>query len=246
MKTDFKLLLALLSLALASSAGADETFDILPVGNVTYTNATVTEVTPVDIYFTYPGGMGNARLKDLSPVLQEHFHYNWTNAVVIEQKRVQANVRYNALIASQPVAHPPDESRRPEPAATTPIDEPWGTDLPAALKQARSQNKLVLLDFTGSDWCPWCIKFNNEVLAAPQFAAYAQNNLVLVKVDFPRHTAQSDDLKRANQELYDRFDVHGFPTYILLDAAGKELGRQVGYRPGGPDAFIAELDGFSK
>ena len=114
------------------------------------------------------------------------------------------------------------------------------------MNQARSQNKLVLLDFTGSDWCPWCIKFNNEVLATPQFAAYAQDKLVLVKLDFPRHTPQSDDLKRANQELYERYNVQGYPSYILLDASGRELGRQVGYRPGGPDAFITELDGFGK
>jgi thioredoxin-related protein len=246
MKTVVTSMAALLCLAFASSAGADETFDILPVGSVTYTNVTVTDVTVTDVYFTYPGGMGNAKLKDLSPALQQHFHYNQANALVIEDKQAQANIQYHALIAQQAAAHPPDVSRLPASSAATQTDGQWGTDLPTALNQARSQNKLVFLDFTGSDWCPWCIKFTDEVLATPQFAAYAQNKLVLVKLDFPHNIAQSDDLKRANQELHDRYNVNGFPTYILLDASGKELGRQVGYRSGGPDAFIAELDGFGK
>ena len=105
---------------------------------------------------------------------------------------------------------------------------------------------MVLLDFTGSDWCPWCIKFDHEVLSTDKFAAYAKNKLVLVLLDFPRSRPQSDSLKRANQELAKRFGVNGYPTYVLLSYAGKELGRQVGYAEGGPDAFIAELDSFGR
>ena len=245
MKTTLKFLAALLPFAFISSVGADETFDVLPVGSVTYTNVTVTEVTATDIYFNYPGGIGNAKLKDLSPALQEHFHYNQANAVVMEDRQARANIQYHVLVAQQAPAHPPDESRQPD-SATTQTDSQWGTDLAAALNQARSQNKLVLMDFTGSDWCPWCMKLDRDILSTPQFMSYAANKLVLVKLDFLRHTPQSDDLKRADQELQERFDVHGFPTCILLDASGQELGRQVGYRPGGPDAFIAELDGFGR
>jgi protein disulfide-isomerase len=114
------------------------------------------------------------------------------------------------------------------------------------LNQARSENKMVLLDFTGSDWCGWCIKFDHDVLSMAEFTAYAKSKLVLVKLDFPHHKPQSDALKQANQELATRYHVDGFPTYVLLNSAGKELGRQVGYAKGGPDAFIAELDGFSR
>jgi thioredoxin-related protein len=69
---------------------------------------------------------------------------------------------------------------------------------------------------------------------------------VLVQLDFPRTKPQSDDLKQANAALAKRFNVDGYPTYVLLNPSGSELGRQVGYREGGPDAFIAELDNFSK
>jgi thioredoxin-related protein len=122
----------------------------------------------------------------------------------------------------------------------------WGTDLPTALNQARSENKLVLLDFTGSDWCGWCIKFDHDVLSTDKFAGYAKSKLVLVKLDFPSHKKQDAALKQANEQLSKRFGVDGFPTFVLLNSAGRELGRQVGYLKDGPDAFIAELDGFGR
>jgi protein disulfide-isomerase len=125
------------------------------------------------------------------------------------------------------------------------VSEPmWRNDFPGAVQQARAENKLVLLDFTGSDWCPWCIKFDHDVLATENFAAYAGQKLELVKVDFPRHTLQSTELQTANRALAAQFGVDGYPTYVLVDAAGKELGRQVGYAEGGPEAFIRELNGF--
>ncbi len=246
MKTRLSILAAIVSLAFVSSAGADETFDILPAGNVTYTNVTVTDVTATDIYFTYPGGMGNAKLKDLSPALQQHFHYNETNAVAIEDSQAKANIQYHALVVQQPAVHAPNESRQQEAPDAAQTDGQWGTDLPTALNQAQSQNKLVLMDFTGSDWCPWCIKLDQETLSTPQFMSYAANKLVLVRLDFPHQTPQSDDLKQANAALASRFSVNGYPTCILVDASGKELGRQVGYLAGGPDAFIAWVNGISK
>lgn len=231
-------------LALVLPAGADEQFATLQAGNDTYTNVTVTTVTATDIYFTHAGGMGNAKIKDLSPDLKKHFHYNESNAAAVEQKRIQANNQYHALVAGQAVVRPPDEGSQPD--GGTPPKALWRTDLPGALDQARSENKLVLLDFTGSDWCPWCIKFDHEVLSTDEFANYANARLVLVKLDFPRHTEQDAALKQANRELYRKFNVDGYPTYVLLNPSGKELGRQFGYAEGGPGAFIAELDGFSK
>jgi protein disulfide-isomerase len=123
---------------------------------------------------------------------------------------------------------------------------PWATDLPKALAQARAANKIVLLDFTGSDWCVWCMKFEDDVLSKPEFAAYARTNLKLVLVDFPKTKNQSDALKKNNDELQAKFKVDGFPTYVALNADGKEIGRQVGYLSGGPQAFIAELEKFRK
>ena len=120
----------------------------------------------------------------------------------------------------------------------------WLTDLPKAEAQAKTENKIVLLDFTGSDWCGWCIKFKKEVLDTPEFQTYAAKNVVLVELDFPHKVAQADDLKKANAALQSKFDVHCFPTLVALDKNGKEIGRQVGYSEGGPAAFIAKLEKF--
>ncbi len=121
---------------------------------------------------------------------------------------------------------------------------PWAADLPKALKQAKPENKIVLLDFTGSDWCVWCMKFDNDVLSQPEFASYAKTNLVMVMLDFPNAKPQSDSVKQANKDLQDKFKVGGFPSYVALTSDGKEIGRQVGYLSGGPQAFIAELEKF--
>jgi len=120
----------------------------------------------------------------------------------------------------------------------------WLTDLPKAQATAKTENKQVLLDFTGSDWCGWCIKFNKEVLSTPEFAEYAAKHLVLVEVDFPRKKEQSGELKKANKALGSKYKVDGYPTFVVLNKEGKEIGRQEGYAAGGPKAFIAKLEGF--
>jgi protein disulfide-isomerase len=129
---------------------------------------------------------------------------------------------------------------------TQAADLNWGTDLPKALAQAKSDKKMVLMDFTGSDWCGWCMKFDKEALSTDKFADYAKSHLELVVVDFPNKKPQSDALKAANKALGDKYGVDGYPTFVVLNADGKEIGRQVGYAPGGPEAFIAKLEGFSK
>ena len=239
--------IALILLAAAWVACADEKLPMLKVGSNVYSNVTVTTVTTTDIYFTHAGGMGNLKLKQLSPELQKHFGYDPKQAGEVEQKQAAANAQYHIQVINQPAPRPPaDESAALPSSARQASELSRDTALSAALNQARSENKMVLLDFTGSDWCGWCIKFDHDVLSTGKFAGYAQSKLVLVKLDFPRHTEQDAALKQANQEIMKRFGVDGFPTFVLLNSAGRELGRQVGYLRGGPDAFIAELDGFSQ
>ncbi len=120
----------------------------------------------------------------------------------------------------------------------------WGDNYEKALAQAKAENKAVLLDFTGSDWCGWCIKMVDETLSKKEFTDYAAKNLVLVEVDFPNKKKLSDETKKQNAELQTKFDAKGFPTFVLVDKDGKELGKQVGYVKGGPSAFIAKLDEF--
>jgi protein disulfide-isomerase len=120
----------------------------------------------------------------------------------------------------------------------------WQTNFTQASQQAAQEHKYMLLDFTGSDWCPWCIKMDKEVFNKTQFSDFALKNLVLVKLDFPRKATQSAAEKSQNEELAKKYGIEGFPTYILLDSNGKEVRRQVGYLQGGATAFIDWL-GFS-
>ena len=116
----------------------------------------------------------------------------------------------------------------------------WLTDLSTAQAKAKAEHKLVVMDFTGSDWCYWCKKLNSEIFSSSDFAAYAAKNLVLVEVDFPQAKAQSDALKKANQALQTKFKVEGYPTIIVLNGEGKKVG-ELGYMEGGPKPFIAQL-----
>jgi thioredoxin-related protein len=228
-------------------ARADEKLPVLNAGSEVYSNVTVTTVTATDIYFTYAKGMANVKLSKLDPALQKHFGYNPTKASEVEQKQAAANTQYHIQVINQPAPRPPADKGAAQPSSAGQASElSLGTDLPTALNQAQSENKMVLLDFTGSDWCGWCIKFDHDVLSTDKFTGYAKSKLVLVKLDYPRHKEQDAALKQANEQLSKRFGVNGFPTFVLLNSAGRELGRQVGYLRGGPDTFIAELDGFSR
>ena len=117
----------------------------------------------------------------------------------------------------------------------------WSTDFSAAQAQAKKENKLVLMNFTGSDWCGWCKKLHKEVFSTKEFGAYAKEKLVLVEVDFPNGKKQTDALKKANEALQEKFKAEGFPTIVVLNGEGKVAWRQVGYMPGGPEAWIAKL-----
>ena len=114
----------------------------------------------------------------------------------------------------------------------------WSTDYAASIAQAAASKKPVLLEFTGSDWCPPCMKQNKDVFEQPAFAEFAKDKLVLVKLDFPRSKPQTPEIKERNQKLAAQHEVQGFPTVILLGPDGKELAREVGYKGGGVPGFI--------
>lgn len=117
----------------------------------------------------------------------------------------------------------------------------WLTDLDEAKKVATKENKKLLVDFTGSDWCGYCIMLHKEVFATEPFENFAKD-YVLVELDFPRKKAQPAAEKSKNQAAAKKFGVNGYPTVIILSAAGKELNRQSGYGPGtGPEAYLAKF-----
>ena len=121
----------------------------------------------------------------------------------------------------------------------------WITSYEQAQQEAKANNKLVLLNFTGSDWCGWCILLDREVFSKPQFKEYANKNLVLVEVDFPKMKPMSETMRTQNTRLAQRYQVQGFPTIIVLSGEGQIVG-EFGYMQGGPDAFIAALEKLRK
>lgn len=114
----------------------------------------------------------------------------------------------------------------------------WGDNYKEALATAAKENKKVLLDFTGSDWCGWCIRLKKETFDQPQFKDFADANLVLVEVDFPQGKSLPSEVKKQNDALQEQYHIEGFPTLILLDPQGKVIKQNVGYLPGGPKGFI--------
>lgn len=119
--------------------------------------------------------------------------------------------------------------------------EGWVTDFEAAKKSAAEGKKDLLIDFTGSDWCGWCIKLNEEVFDHEPFKKGTQDKFVLVELDFPQKKELDAKLKEQNEALQKKYQVQGFPTILLCDATGKPYA-QTGYQPGGPEKYVAHLD----
>jgi thioredoxin-related protein len=117
----------------------------------------------------------------------------------------------------------------------------WLDNLDAAKAQAKKENKKILLDFTGSDWCGWCKKLDAEVFSTQEFKDYAAKKLVLVEVDFPRGFKLPAATQKQNEELQAKYKIEGYPTVIVLSASGTKSG-QLGYVEGGPKAFISALE----
>lgn len=117
----------------------------------------------------------------------------------------------------------------------------WMTDLPAAQERAAAEGKAVLADFTGSDWCGWCIRLRENVFDTPEFESYAADKFVLLEIDVPRNPDFDQDLLARNRELCNRYAIEGFPTVLVLTPQGQTMGGFVG---GMPDlaAVSAPLD----
>lgn len=128
----------------------------------------------------------------------------------------------------------------PPPAAA---QAPWLQDFAAARERAAAEHKHLLLDFTGSDWCLWCKRLDQEVFSREAFAAAGQQ-FVLVKLDFPGDPKQLPAaVRQQNAELRERYLVEDYPTILLTDADGRPYAR-TGYVPGGAAKYLEHLDGL--
>ena len=120
----------------------------------------------------------------------------------------------------------------------------WLTDLDAAKAKGVKENKPVLVDFTGSDWCPPCIQLHKVVFESAEFAAVA-SKYVLVELDYPRKTPQAPELKAKNAELSKKFGISGFPTVLLIDAkSGEVFGKTVGFGGQTAKEYLDKLASF--
>lgn len=117
--------------------------------------------------------------------------------------------------------------------------EGWQTDLTKAIEQAKKEKKCVLVEFTGSDWCPPCIKMRKEVFSKKEFVEKASKNFILVELDFPN---KDKALKEKNEPFAKKYKIEGFPSIVLLDSEGKEFTRFFATEHPGIDKFIAHLD----
>jgi len=117
----------------------------------------------------------------------------------------------------------------------------WTDNMDQALETAKAQNRFMLLNFTGSDWCGWCIKLDKEVFSKNDFKKYAQEKLVLVTVDFPMKKKPSSKVQKQNNELKSKYSIGGYPTIIILDPNGEKIG-QTGYKAGGAESYVSHLE----
>ncbi|WP_418264067.1 thioredoxin family protein [Flavobacterium faecale] len=130
-------------------------------------------------------------------------------------------------------------------------DLKWHTNIKEAINVSSKENKPMMLFFTGSDWCGWCIRLQKEVLLTPEFKKWAKNNVVLVELDYPRRTEQLPEIKQQNQELQQVFGIQGFPTIFFTNVEKEKDGKinfkalgKTGYVAGGPQAWLAEANSY--
>jgi thioredoxin-related protein len=120
----------------------------------------------------------------------------------------------------------------------------WKTDFEKAKEQAAAEKKLILLNFSGSDWCGPCIRLKKEVFESQGFSDVADSRLILVRADFPRQKKNKlpEDQTRHNERLAEQYNANGkFPLTLLLSSDGRVLKEWDGYAFGTQDKFIEDL-----
>lgn len=120
----------------------------------------------------------------------------------------------------------------------------WEVDVNKAYEISKKTGKPIMANFTGSDWCGWCIKLKNEVFTKEEFKTWAKKNVVLLELDFPRRFQLPEDIKQQNYGLQQAFGVVGYPTIWVFNLSKTETGQynidalgKTGYVAGGPSKF---------
>ncbi|CAM3593713.1 thioredoxin fold domain-containing protein [Flavobacterium gelidilacus] len=129
----------------------------------------------------------------------------------------------------------------------------WHTDMAKASELSMKEKKPLMLFFTGSDWCGWCIRLQNEVFKKDEFTKWAKENVILVELDYPRRTPQDQSIKQQNQQMQQIFQVRGYPTIWLVNPEKTDDGKvnlsalgSTGYVAGGPEKWLEGANSIIK
>ncbi len=137
----------------------------------------------------------------------------------------------------------------PPPAVAAPQQQAgqiqWYTNYQEAVAKAKAEKKSLVLFFTGSDWCGWCKKMENEILSTGEFAKTAGNNFIFVMLDFPMNKTLPQNITDQNAELKQKYGITGYPTIIVLDS-NENFVAETGYRSGGGKAYADYLVGLTR
>ena len=132
-------------------------------------------------------------------------------------------------------------------------DLTWHTDMAKASELSMKEKKPLMLFFTGSDWCGWCIRLQNEVFKKEEFTKWAKENVILVELDYPRRTPQDQTVKQQNQQMQQIFQVRGYPTIWLVNPEKTDDGKvnlsalgSTGYVAGGPEKWLEGANSILK
>ena len=131
------------------------------------------------------------------------------------------------------------------------VDLNWHTDLSKAVSISINEKKPIMLFFTGSDWCGWCIRLKKEVFNHEKFKVWSDDNIILVELDFPRRKKLEPNILNQNRELARIFGVSGYPTCWLVEPQILENSKvnfmklgKLGYVAGGTDKWISVAEKF--
>jgi protein disulfide-isomerase len=116
----------------------------------------------------------------------------------------------------------------------------WHESYDTAVAESRRTGKPILADFTGSDWCHWCVKLKKDVFETSIFEGWAHDHVVLLELDYPNSGTQSPEIKKQNAELAQRYGINSYPTVLFLTADGEVIGRSKYMKD--PSAWIADAD----
>ena len=186
------------------------------------------------------------KVTEVSDDLESKLQARNQNQESIEAKRKAGLVNYKGEWMTpeqvQAVMHANTQEvlkNRPKQSATA-NSGVWYTSFKQAASLADSQNKKLLINFTGSDWCGWCIKLDKEVFSQPSFTQYADGNYILLRCDFPKRSQLPKALQTQNKALAKKYGVRGFPTIIVVNPNGT-IHSKGGYVSGGPSAFLSSI-----